>query len=97
MFYQQVTEIGLSLMTEEARKEKLDAIYDGNTVDCKKLADLIDECTAIVGVFIDQHQNRLEAEMIRERLKEVNGAEDIKNTDAKDLAEWILPLRDMVE
>ena len=80
-----VTEIGLALMTEEARKERIDALIKDGVIDGAAIAALIDECKAAVGLLTDQEE-------IREALKKIDGKRVVAASDPDAIAQWILSL-----
>ena len=83
-----IIEAGLSLMTPEAREERLGRIVEQGkvpVVDMKEFAALIDECVAAVGV-INQSAG---VPKIDEILSLVKGAEVLEK-HGPELATWMV-------
>lgn len=100
-FVKQVTEIGLTFMTPKARRDRLEEVIrttDENeeTIDCSILANLINECRAAAGTYLEQNEERIstdEADTIRSMLKLVDGKKAVETADPKALAEWVRELK----
>lgn len=91
------TEMGLALMTEEARKEKISKLMDGSTISGSALAALIDECAAAVGLMAeDGNLSEEQKTKIEDTLAGINGKEAVSATDADEIAEWVLELKESV-
>ena len=91
-----VTETGLALMMEEAKRERLNIICRGNTIDREALAFLIDECAYAVGQLLEEHKDILgpeESEKIIENLGNISGSKAVAGSDPDELMEWMMELR----
>ena len=85
-----IIEAGLSLMTPEAREERLGRIVEQGkvpVVDMKEFAALIDECVAAVGV-INQSAG---VPKIDEILEGIKGTEVLEK-HGPELATWIVDM-----
>lgn len=90
MWTKKVTELGLGMMTKEARKERLDQIFDGVMFDGPAFADLIDECRATVGVFASESTD---GELMLEMLKGMDGKAFVASSDPEDLLRWVTAMK----
>ena len=87
-----VTEIGLTLMTPKAAKERVAAIYDGSTINAAALTDLITECAESAGVFVEKNDGRIakaDAELITSLLGKIDAKEAVASADPDELAAWV--------
>ena len=94
-----VTEIGPSMMTEEARRKRLTVILKGNTIDCEALAFLIDECADAAGLLLEEHGDMLgagESENIIKSLGKISGSKAVVSSDPDELIEWVLKMKERV-
>ena len=94
-----VTEIGLAMMSEEARSDRISLIARNSAIDGSAVASLIDECAAAAGVFLDSNQEKItpsEAEVIREQLKTINGTSAVANVDPDELVSWVTEMQSAV-
>ena len=95
-----VTEIGLGLMSEEARKERLNIICGGNTIRTAALAFLSDECADAVGLVLEEHPDVLgqeESEKIIENLGRISGSEAVASCFPDELSDWVLEVKESVK
>ena len=92
-----ITEIGLLMLTEEARRERIAALMDGHNIDGSKVASLIDECAAAAGLYLEQNQGKVsaeDAELIKSHLKHINGKSAVAAMESNELAAWVLDLKE---
>ena len=92
-----MTRLGLMLMTPEVRKERLDVLVDGGTVNCNEVARLIDEARDAIYVLTDQESETVDEQekiKIRWMLTKVKGASVVRNMNEKELAAWVADLRE---
>ena len=99
-----VTEIGLSLMSEDARRDRIDQIMVEGTMDGKKLAMLIDECKTAVSILLASADDgtiaatastvngMLDREEMEEMINAVNGKTAVATTDPDELVSWLMEL-----
>lgn len=90
-----VTEIGLTLMTTKARKERMSAIFNGSTIDGLTLTALINECVATAGVFVEKNDSKVsssDAELIQTLLGKIDAEKMIRSVDPDELVEWVKDL-----
>ena len=93
-----ITEIGLSFMEEDERKEKVSALLttaDGKTIlNSKAVSELIDLCASKAGEYLDKHKiSTTDADLIREQLGNIDGATVVAQTNPNELAEWLIDLK----
>ena len=90
-----ITEIGLTLMTPQAAKEKLDAVMEGSIIHVDRLTDLIDECATAAAVFVEKNDTRVsttDAELITSLLGKIDGKDVVNNINPEELADWVKDL-----
>ena len=92
----QITEIGLTFMTPKARLSRLATIIsegeETSEINCKALADLIDECAAAAGAYLEKHGNQIkaeDAELITSLLGRIDGKKAVETADPVELTEWV--------
>ena len=95
----QITEIGLSSMEEDERKEKVRALVttvDGKTIlNSKPVSELVDLCASKAGGFLEEHSDKIsisDADLIREQLGKIHGTDVVTHANPYMLAEWIMDL-----
>ena len=93
-----ITEIGLSFMEEDERKEKVSALLttaDGKTIlNGKAVSELIDLCVSKAREYLDKNQiSTTDADLIREQLSKIHGAEVVAQITPDELAEWVIDLK----
>lgn len=91
-----VTEIGLTLMTPKAEKERVNSLIDGDTINAAALTDLITECAESGAVFVEKNDGRIstsDAELIKSLLGKIDAKDAVASADPDELAAWV---RDMV-
>ena len=91
-----ITRMGLLFMDPEERKERLDALMDGNAIHCDKVGELIDACKDKCYELTARESEAVsEREKIRIRwmLTLIDGAKEARRMDPDELAEWVLDLR----
>ena len=93
IWIRRTTEMGLALMTAEARKAKVKGLMDGSTINGAALASLIDEC--VVALMAEDGKIHLPEEQrtkIEETLAGINGKEVVASSSADEITEWVLEL-----
>lgn len=90
-----ITGIGLSLMTPEAQRERMDSVFEGDTINGPALAQLIDECKTATGVFLEEHGSP-DAGIIREVLARTDGKQIVANIGSEEDIAWLLELKEKV-
>lgn len=88
----QVTEIGLSMMTEKKRRERIEGLMNGSTLNCSALAALIDECVTLVAAL-----GRIKGDKISSQVSRINGEDAVASSDPDALVEWIFFLQHSLE
>ena len=90
-----VTEIGLTLMTPKAAKERMEGILDGDTINTPKLIALINECVAVSGIYVEKHDDRIkasDAELIQSLLGRTDAERVLQGVNPDELAAWVKDL-----
>ena len=82
-----ITELGLSMMTEEARRERIEAVYADDHTDA--LAELIDECKMSIGLLFDGAAEGLDKERVQEMLLSIDGKKAVADMSETEIADWI--------
>ena len=92
-----ITRMGLLFMDPKERKERLDALMDGNAIHCDKVGELIDACkdkcyelTARESEAVSEHEKI----KIRWMLTRIDGLKAARQMEPDELAEWVLDLRE---
>jgi len=98
-----ITGIGLCLMSPEAQKERMNAIFStehGKTkINGPSLAALIDECKTAAGMFLEKHSGILgisDTLTIHDILSQTDGKQIVENMADEEDSTWLLELRGMV-
>ena len=92
-----ITGIGLSLMNPDAQRERVSRVFDGNTINGPALAQLIDECKAAAGAFLEKNStNDEQKNMITEILRQTDGKQIAANIADETDIDWLLELRERV-
>ena len=92
-----ITRMGLLFMDPKERKERLDALMDGNAIHCDKAGELIDACKDKCYALTENGSQAVsEAEKIQIRwmLTRIDGMKAVRGMDPDELAEWVLDLRE---
>ena len=87
-----ITRLGLMTMEPEARKERLERIMEGNTIDCSAMADLLDECKAAL-MLIVQEKDFWNFD-VKNMLERINGKQIVRAMDPDELAAWAIDLKE---
>ena len=87
-----ITRLGLMTMEPEARKERLEHIMEGNTIDCSAMADLIDECKAALMLLI--YKKDFWNFGVKNMLERINGKQIVRDMDPDELAAWAIDLKE---
>ena len=82
-----ITELGLSIMTEEARRERIEAIIVDDHTDA--LAELIDECKMSIGLLLDGVAEGLDKGRVQEMLLSIDGKKAVADMSETEIADWI--------
>lgn len=94
------TGIGLCLMSPEAQKERMNAIFSGaDAFNGPALAELIDECKTAAGLFMEKHNGILgisDTLTIHDILAQTDGKQIVANIAGEEDIVWLLELRDMM-
>jgi hypothetical protein len=91
-----ITRMGLLFMDPKERKERLDALIDGNAIHCDKVGELIDACKEKCYELTQNGSQAVsEAEKIKIRwmLTRIDGLKEARSMDPDELAEWVFDLR----
>ena len=91
-----VTEIGFMLMSQKARAERMEGVVNGSTINAGALANLINECTASAGAFVEKNDDRVkseDAELINSLLGRIDAEKVVSSVDPDELTEWVLDLK----
>ena len=91
--------IGLSFMTPDTQKERMDRVFKDGGIKGAELARLIDECKNAAGIFLKDHSGFLGAEeenMFMDILKQTDGKQIVANMADEADAAWLLELKDRV-
>ena len=90
-----VTEIGLTLMTPRAAKERMEGILNDDTIDTPKLIALINECVAVSEIYVEKHDDRVkasDAELIQSLLGRTDAERVLQGVNPDELAAWVKDL-----
>ena len=93
-----VVETGLLMMRPNVRRERVDALMDGDVLHGEKMAALIDECKASLLAFIAKHEDKkpdVDIDTTRAMLEKVDGATVVASS-ADDLEDWVIALRKLI-
>ena len=99
IWIRRTTEMGLALMTAEARKAKVKGLMDGSTINGAALAGLIDECAVAIALMTEDGKIHLPEEQrtkIEETIAGINGKVVVASSSADEIAEWVLELKESV-
>ena len=91
-----LTKLGLSIMTPEAREERLDRVLKNNVIDAAALAELIDECREACSILTEVKVERITEQQkiqIRWMLSRISGKEAVAQMSVDELTEWVLELK----
>ena len=92
-----ITGIGLSFMSPDAQKERMNRVFDGDKINGPALAQLIDECKASAGAFLETGSiSEEQKNMIIEVLKKTDGKQIVANMADDTDAAWLLELKKRV-
>ena len=92
-----ITRMGLLFMDPKERKERLDALMDGNAIHCDKVGELIDACKEKCYELTARESEAVsEQEKIKIRwmLTRIDGLKVARQMDPDELAEWVFELRE---
>ena len=92
-----ITWLGLSLMTPDTQRERMDAIFstEESTINCPALASLLDECKVAAEAFLS-NQTGDQTDMIRDLLAQTDGKQIVANIGSEEDIAWLLELREKV-
>ena len=91
--------IGLSFMTPDTQKERMDRVFKDDGIKGAELARLIDECKSAAGIFLKDHSGFLGADeenLFVDILKQTDGKQIVANMAYEADAAWLLELKDRV-
>ena len=89
-----ITGIGLSFMSPDAQKERMNRVFDGDKINGPALAQLIDECKASAGAFLETGSiSEEQKNMITEILTKTDGKQIVANMAEETDAAWLLELK----
>lgn len=93
----QITGIGLSFMSPDVQKERMNHVFDGEIINGPALAQLIDECKASAGAFLETGSiSEEQKNMITDVLRQTDGKQIVANMADDTDAAWLLELRKTV-
>ena len=95
-----ITGIGLSFMSPDAQKERMNRVFDGDKINGPALAQLIDECKTSAALFLSEHNGILgeeDAQTIREILNMIDGKRIVANMAEETDIAWLLELKERVD
>ena len=95
-----MTEIGLTLMTPKARRERVASLLNDGHIDCERVAALIDECVSAAKLYVDKNEDKgtaADVELIKSYLSKTVGKDAVAEFDDNELAEWVMDLKRTVE
>ena len=91
--------IGLSFMTPDTQKERMDRVFKDGGIKGAELARLIDECKNAAGIYLKDHSGFLDADeenLFADILKQTDGKQIVANMADEADAAWLLELKDRV-
>lgn len=92
-----ITGIGLSFMSPDVQKERMNRVFDGEKINGPALAQLIDECKNAAGAFLETGSiGEEQKNMITEVLKKTDGKQIVANMADDTDAAWLLELKEKV-
>ena len=94
-----ITGIGLSFMSPDAQKERMDSVFEDGEINGPALAALIDECKTAAGAFLEKYTGILSGAQettLREILKQTDGKQTVANMAACEDAAWLLELKESI-
>ncbi len=91
MMVKRLLELGRMIMSDDAWHEKVGRIlHVQNSVDCKALASLIDECRIGLELFLDGTLSQIgNLDEIKALLDGIDGESAVKSMSTKDMEEII--------
>lgn len=104
-FIEKILGLGLSLMTEDARKERMERVVrsvEGKTatIDSQAFAELIDECRDALRLLVEEgNATSLSQEQLNEvnsMLASIDGKKAVASMDPEALVELVMEYRESV-
>ena len=103
LHFKRILALGLSTMSVDARKERMENVMEGNVVKGSVLAALFDECRYALTLFVDHykhndnnnHKHKVENfDEIMTMLNSVDGKTAVASLEADELVDMVLELRE---
>ena len=92
-----ITGIGLSFMSPDAQKERMNRVFENGKINGPALAQLIDECKASAGAFLETGSiSEEQKNMITDVLRQTDGKQIVANMADDTDATWLLELKKRV-
>ena len=89
----EVLDLGLTMLSTEAREERLGSLRDGNVIDGAALAALIDESKAMLTALLESNENKVpNPEEMKALLVSLDGKQVVADMEPEEIADLVSDL-----